>query len=140
MPATLIQRVLAVDDDPSIRTVIKAILTKAKLSVEVAQNGAEALKIIGSAEVPFDLVIMDLTMPVMNGLLAIKEITCRYPDLPIIVCSGSTSDLKAAENSSVSVIGVITKPFSIIEFVQEIKKRLEQHQPPEITLPEVYGL
>jgi len=141
VPEEPLRRVLVVDDDPSLRHIIQLILTRAGLMVEVAADGAEALTLVATAQTPFDLVILDLTMPVMSGHDTILEIGRRYPKLPVVLCSGSVTELKAAAQSSPDcVVSVIAKPFSLMEFTQKIKDALHAQGSPCITLQELLRL
>ena len=80
------QRILLVDDEPSIRVVLGAILEEAGYVVDVAEDGLHALRQIEAA-VP-DLVITDLRMPNMNGFELLEALRARLPGIPRIVISG----------------------------------------------------
>jgi CheY-like chemotaxis protein len=81
-------RILVVDDDPPVRTTIALLLTKAGHDVVAAESGYEGLAKI-EAEA-FDLLIVDIFMPGMDGLETMRLVRRRKPDLPIIVVSGQT--------------------------------------------------
>lgn len=80
--------IFVVDDHPMIRDCIcMAIKSQVDMSVAAsAENGREALALINSG-VEVDLVLTDLHMPVMNGYELTKELSLRYPNLPVIVFS-----------------------------------------------------
>lgn len=80
------KRILLVDDEPSIRFVLTAILEQAGYAVETAEDGFIALRKIQQA-MP-DLVITDLRMPNMNGFELLSVIRTRFSQLPTIVISG----------------------------------------------------
>lgn len=80
------KRILLVDDEPSIRFVLTAILEQAGYAVEAAEDGFIALRKIQQA-MP-DLVITDLRMPNMNGFELLSVIRTRFSKLPTIVISG----------------------------------------------------
>lgn len=87
-------RVLIADDAPDIRLLLKMYLSDSRLEVVgEATNGAEAVELVG-AEKP-DAVILDLAMPVMDGLEAIPLIKQRSPDTKIVVLSGFEADRMA---------------------------------------------
>lgn len=89
-----ILRVLIADDAPDIRLLLKMYLTDTRLEVVgEATNGAEAVEMAG-AEKP-DAVILDLAMPVMDGLEAIPLIKQASPDTKIVVLSGFDADRMA---------------------------------------------
>jgi YesN/AraC family two-component response regulator len=90
-------RILIADDAPDIRLLLKMYLTDTRLEViGEATNGAEAVEMAGS-EKP-DAVILDLAMPVMDGLEAIPLIKKASPDTKIVVLSGFDAD-KMAERA-----------------------------------------
>ena len=78
--------ILVVDDEASIRNLLRLLLRSEGYRVSVAADGPEALKLIGQ-EVP-DLVLLDLQMLQMNGPDVLKEIRHSYGDLPVIIITG----------------------------------------------------
>ena len=78
--------ILLVDDEPSIRMVLRAVLEHAGYDVEVAEDGYVALHKI--SEFLPDLVITDLRMPNMNGFELLAVLRSRYPEIPTIAISG----------------------------------------------------
>ncbi len=80
-------RILVVDDDDPIRESIRLALDTIGIEVVAVESGERALEAFGW--VPFDGAIVDLMMPGMNGLEAIRALRLRAPDLPVIVISGS---------------------------------------------------
>ena len=90
-------RILIADDAPDIRLLLKMYLTDSRLEVVgEATNGAEAVELAGSQKP--DAVILDLAMPVMDGLEAIPLIKKASPDTKIVVLSGFDAD-KMAERA-----------------------------------------
>ncbi|GFO62912.1 response regulator [Geomonas paludis] len=80
--------VLLVDDEPELRQVGTVLLNGLGLSVITACNGREALDIYRERSRDIDLVLMDLTMPEMDGVEAYQELRREAPALPILFCSG----------------------------------------------------
>jgi len=78
-------RLLVVDDEENIRFLFKEELEEEGYSVDVASNGREALDKIRQSV--FDLVILDIKMPGMNGIEALNEIKNMNKNLPVILCS-----------------------------------------------------
>jgi CheY-like chemotaxis protein len=103
--------ILVVDDDPDILYALSEALSEEGFSVQVAQNGQEALDLIGEA--PPALILLDLMMPVMDG----REFGSRIrssPDLaniPIIVLSAGRDALSTAED--LDAAGYLGKPFDL---------------------------
>ena len=80
------KKILLVDDEPNIRTVLTAVLENAGYRVDVAHDGFAALRSIQRSRP--DLLITDLRMPNMNGFELLSVIRARYPDVPTIAISG----------------------------------------------------
>jgi CheY-like chemotaxis protein len=85
------KEVLIVDDDPVFRTLVSNCLEKFSCRVRVAENGLEGLKSLREG-IP-DILLCDLSMPVMSGGEFVEEVSQQYPMLPMIVVSG-TGDMK----------------------------------------------
>ena len=115
-------KVLIADDHAVVRTGLAALLG-AKPELEVvgtAENGAKALE--RAAQLKPDLVIMDLLMPVMNGIEASKELRKLLPDVKILVLTTSTEPEDLSRALSFGVNGAITKSAPNKELLQAIRE------------------
>ena len=91
---------LVVDDEEIVRKALAAILTHEGVEVTTANNGLQAMRLLNqsrvdrpnSARCPFDFILLDWSMPVMDGKDALKQIKALYPEVPTIICSGYTFD------------------------------------------------
>lgn len=103
-------RILIADDDPNIRLLLRRLLEKQhdwQVCGE-ASNGIEAIE--GVEQFAPDIVVMDLAMPVMNGLQAAPEITKRHPTLPMLLISvQEVSKQLASEARNAGYRGAVTK-------------------------------
>jgi two-component system chemotaxis response regulator CheY len=115
-----VSRILIVEDDPNLRIVIRMVLERAGYEIAEARHGAEALESI-VVEMP-DLVIADMTMPVMNGVELIDRIHANPPtaSLPVILLSG----LKVDSAVSRLVSAVVLKPFEPADLLASIEHAL----------------
>ncbi|PLX74025.1 MAG: two-component system response regulator [Desulfuromonas sp.] len=105
------KKVMAVDDSPTVRTVLKSTLTDAGYIVVEASNGQEAMRMLEECKI--DLLVTDLNMPKMNGLELIRALrkTPGYRFIPIIMLTSETQiDLKT-EGRKAGASGWVTKPF-----------------------------
>ncbi|WP_010093257.1 response regulator [Ornithinibacillus scapharcae] len=103
-------RILIVDDAKFMRTTMQAILTKDNHEiVGEAENGLEAVSLYKDKNP--DLVIMDITMPVMNGIDAIKEIMKHDENANIIVCSAMGHQKVVVDAIELGAKEFIVKPF-----------------------------
>ncbi len=113
-------RLLVVDDEENIRFLFKEELEEEGYSVDVASNGLEALDKIKQAA--FDLVILDIKMPGMNGIEALNEIKNMNKSLPVILCS-AYGEFKQ-DFSSWASDGYVVKSADTKELKQTIKNLL----------------
>jgi DNA-binding NtrC family response regulator len=81
-----LKRILVVDDEAQIRTMLTQMLELEGYTVHTAENGEDGLTLVGRHA--FDLVITDMIMPVKDGLKFIMELVRDYPDLKILAISG----------------------------------------------------
>ena len=101
------RRILVVDDEPMVRSVLARMLLSRGHDVVQAASGAEALSALDGN--PVDLVFTDQGMPEMNGRLLAKKIRGRFRELPIILLTGDTD----AGDTDTDVSKVMAKPFKL---------------------------
>jgi len=118
-------RILIVDDAAFMRMMIKDILVKNGFEVVgEAENGAVAVSLF--KELKPDLVTMDITMPEMDGITAVKKIRETDPSARIIMCSAMGQQMMVMEAIQAGARDFIVKPFQQERVVQAVKKALEQ--------------
>lgn len=123
---TLDARVLVVGDQEIVRRTARTILERRGLGVVEAINGKEALERIRGGESPFDLVLMDVTMPVMGGVEASLAIHAEYPDLPVILMSGfDEASVSTQSITELPFISLLKKPFRIAELMGHVRRITE---------------
>jgi DNA-binding response OmpR family regulator len=111
-------KVLVVDDEKLIRDVIKEYLILENDEVYEAKNGLEAVSL--AKENDFDVIIMDIMMPKMDGYTACKEIK-KIKDVPFIMLSARGEEYDKLIGFDLGIDDYITKPFSPKELVARIK-------------------
>ena len=117
--------ILMVDDDKIMRLTAKKILESLGCTVTLATNGQEALELFSKAPDKFDLVILDMVMPKINGYDCFKEITRIRPNICIILSSGYTSDTFIEDMKQHGLYGYITKPYRAKDLCNLVCKALE---------------
>jgi two-component system chemotaxis response regulator CheY len=118
----MLKKVLIVDDAIFMRNIIKDILTEAGYSVVgEANNGEEAIEKCKKL-IP-DIVTMDIVMPVMNGIDAVREIKKFNNNIKIVMCSALGQESLVMEAIEAGASDFITKPFKK-ERVIEVLRRL----------------
>ncbi len=116
-------RVLVVDDDPGVRRVASRLLESFGLTVRVVESGAEALSLLAAEPGAFDAVLLDLTMPEMDGPEAFERIQALCPELPVVMMSGYHEDeLRPGLDARIS--GFIQKPFTPSDLARRIRSAL----------------
>lgn len=117
-------RVLIVDDATFMRTVLKTLLTKNGFEVVgEAENGRQA--VVKYTELKPDIVTMDITMPEMDGLNAVKEIKKIHPEAKIIMCSAMGQSALVVEAIHAGAKDFIVKPFDEALIVEKIQKNYD---------------
>lgn len=114
--------VLVVDDEETVRLVTGKMLIRLGYRVEYACNGREAVDIFSRSPEKFVCVLLDLTMPVMDGIEASRKIREISPEAKIVVSSGFTRDAIMKEFSDISLVGVLHKPYSLNDISHIMKK------------------
>jgi PAS domain S-box-containing protein len=122
------ESILLIDDEKMIRDVSKAMLEKLGYTVTVAGSGMEAIEIIEKSGSSFDLIILDMIMPGMDGGVTFDKIREVQPAIPIILSSGYTIDGQAAEIMDRGCNGFIQKPFTMSNLSQKIMQTLDKTQ------------
>ena len=117
------KRILIVDDAAFMRMMIKDILTKNGYEVVgEAENGAVGVKLY--KELMPDLVTMDITMPEMDGITAVKAIKKIDPAANIIMCSAMGQQMMVMEAIQAGARDFIVKPFQQERVIQAVKKAI----------------
>lgn len=117
------ERILAVDDDAFFRALYHDLLTPDGYTIETAAGGAEALERMARS-VP-DLVLLDLLMPGMDGLEALRRIREAHPDLPVVMVTGHQDVRTAVEALRRGATDYLTKPVQADEFRVTIRRLVE---------------
>jgi PAS domain S-box-containing protein len=113
--------VLVVDDDAGIVTIVRRALTASGFRVLSAANGVEGVACFRQHRSEIKLVLMDMTMPQMNGVAATQEIHAVDPTLPVILSSGYGA---AAALRSEGFSTVLVKPYSYADLIGAVENEL----------------
>jgi len=115
-------RTLVVDDEPMVRRGTARILEKLGFEVTAADDGAEALRIFAERDGDFDLVVLDMRMPVMEGPECFAELRKRS-QVPVLVATGYAVDTEAQALVAAGA-GLIEKPFRADDLAREVTRML----------------
>ncbi len=115
--------VLLVDDEKNVRISTELLLREFGFTVIVARDGAEALELFRSPSAPIDVVLLDLPMPRMNGIEAMKELRRIDPNVPVVLTSGYGSIRFDNEPQPVDEPdAVLPKPYSPARLVATLRR------------------
>ncbi|MBV8600416.1 MAG: response regulator transcription factor [Candidatus Eremiobacteraeota bacterium] len=117
------KRILVVDDESAILQTLRFNLERSGYHVSTAGDGRTALALVAS-ERP-DLVILDIMLPVLDGIETCKEIR-RQSNVPIIMLTAKDQEIDKVVALELGADDYVTKPFSLAEFMARIKARLRR--------------
>jgi len=118
MPEDIKANVLVVDDEEQFLKVFSQRLEGRGLKVETSTSGEEAIKKAHGKD--FDAIILDLAMPGMGGLEALKRIRSENPDLQIIILTGHGSVEKGVEAIKAGAVDFLEKPADVNKVMEKI--------------------
>lgn len=116
--------ILVVDDDKNIRKLIKTVLENEKYNVSTAENGLEALNLLGKTHI--DLVVLDIMMPKMDGYEFTENIRKLNNQIPILMVSAKQLPVDKYKGFKVGTDDYITKPIDEEEMLLRIKALLRR--------------
>ncbi|MGL4374085.1 MAG: response regulator transcription factor [Turicibacter sp.] len=117
-------RVLVVDDEREIREAIKIYLRSEGIETVMAENGAKAIEILRGEDI--HLVLMDIMMPVMDGIIATSQIR-EFSNVPIIMLTAKSEDTDKIMGLTLGADDYVTKPFNPMELVARVKSNLRRY-------------
>jgi DNA-binding response OmpR family regulator len=120
-------RILVVDDSPTIRKIVAAILTQRGFEPLLAADGQQALDTLASESV--DLVLLDFVMPRMNGYQFCRELRAdaTHQNLPVVLMSAKGDKIRGQFVQQTGAIDAITKPFDARGLVAVVEGALKKH-------------
>ncbi|MCP4605531.1 MAG: response regulator [Proteobacteria bacterium] len=117
--------ILLVDDEPSIRTTVGAMLKDLGINVVKAVDGQEALGIFEASPDRFACVLLDLTMPIMDGEECYKELRRIRKDVCVILTSGYNEPESFVHSADRGVAAFVKKPYSLEQLVEKLQTVLK---------------
>ncbi len=117
-------KILVVDDEYNIRTILKEIFELNGYNVFTAANGKEGVELFEKYARTIDLVILDMVMPEMDGKAAFNAIKSKYKNQKIILMSGYTRNNDLKEINTNGAVAFLNKPFHVNDIMKEVKNIL----------------
>jgi DNA-binding response OmpR family regulator len=119
------RKILVIDDDLAIRVLLQAVLKRMKFDVELAEDGAVGLEKL-DRNGGFDLILLDLMMPRLNGYEFIDQISHRHGERPHIVVFTAAGRRGVDKIPDHAVCNSILKPFDLDTFIEIISECLDR--------------
>ena len=122
-------KVLVIDDDEHVRTLVKMALLRGGYEVVEAENGAKGMQSLLSGDNPstITVIVCDIHMPEVNGTEAIAYFRSHFPSLPIIMMTGLPDYRYAAQMLRQGVVDYLVKPIQPHILVDAVRLAVSQH-------------
>jgi DNA-binding response OmpR family regulator len=117
-------RILVVEDDKPVASFVKRGLESEQYAVDLVWDGEDAQSLVGEAN--FDLVILDLILPKIDGLEVLKHIRSRKPSPPVLILSGRAGVEDRVKGLDLGADDYLTKPFSFSELSARVRALLRR--------------
>lgn len=118
------KNILVVDDDKDIRELVAVYMKTEEFYVDKACNGEEAVRMIEQKN--YDLIILDVMMPKVDGLQALIEIRKKYA-MPVILLTAKNEEIDMIKGLALGADDYIAKPFSSMELIARVKAQLRRY-------------
>ena len=122
------ENILLIDDERPIVEMCESMLNQLGYTVTSSTSSIDALKLFSEGPDDFDLVITDMTMPVMTGDILAIEIMKIRPDIPVILCTGYSRKISANGISEIGIKAYVEKPFVLKELAKTIRQVFEENR------------
>jgi CheY-like chemotaxis protein len=117
--------ILVIDDEEIVRQTARSALEHYGYTVIVSENGRDGLQLLSKMEDAIDLVVLDMTMPVMSGEETLQHLRAMRQDLPVILSSGYNEVEATSTLKDKGLAGFIQKPYSASHLAEQIKIALK---------------
>jgi DNA-binding response OmpR family regulator len=129
MDAKRAGKLLLVEDEHTLRSLVAQYLRGEGFEIVEAADGAEGVGFYRERG-PFDLILLDLNLPILCGVEVCRQIKSENPSQPVIVCSAAILDHDIDELTDMQVRQFLSKPFHPLELLERIVDELSQPQGP----------
>ena len=117
-------RILVVDDEDPLRTILSTELTNAGYEVATAQEGGEAIQKIQNAQ--YDLILLDIKMEPVDGFEVLKFVKKDFPKIKVIMLTGFADLKNAIESKRLGAEDFVSKPYDLVDLLTTIERVLSE--------------
>ncbi|MEK9138104.1 MAG: response regulator [Bacteroidota bacterium] len=117
-------KILVVDDEDALRTVLSGELVSEGYEVRTAADGDDAISSLQKES--FNLVLLDIKMPRMNGFEVLKFIKEKYPDTKVVMLTGFADLKNAIESKKLGAEDFVSKPYDLVDLLTTIERVLSE--------------
>ncbi len=117
-------KILVVDDEDALRTVLSGELVSEGYEVRTASDGDEAIS--GLQKETFDLVLLDIKMPRVNGFEVLKFIKEKHPKTKVVMLTGFADLKNAIESKKLGAEDFVSKPYDLVDLLTTIERVLNE--------------
>jgi DNA-binding response OmpR family regulator len=117
-------RILAIEDEPRIMSFLSRAFEAEGFEVDGADNGSDGFE--RAMRGPYDLVILDLVLPRLDGLRVLRELHRRRPELPVVIVSARTDLPTKLRGFEFGANDYLTKPFAVDELLARVRAQLRR--------------
>lgn len=116
--------ILAVDDEPMVTRLAQVNLQRVGYVVKTASNGIEGLEALRSGEPLPDMILLDVTMPFMDGFEMVNQMQAdpKLKDIPVVMATARAHDADLVQGQAVGVTHYLTKPINPTELVNIVRE------------------
>ncbi|MBQ8207921.1 MAG: response regulator transcription factor [Clostridia bacterium] len=118
--------ILVCDDERDIRSALKIYLTNEGYGVYEAENGAHALSVLEDHSSEIKLILLDIMMPIMDGITAMAKMRESY-NIPVILLTAKSEDTDKVLGLNVGADDYVTKPFNVIELLARVRSQIRRY-------------
>lgn len=115
-------KILVVDDEDALRTVLSAELEGEGYQVATAADGQEAINILGTSA--FDLILLDIKMPNVDGFEVLRFVKEKHPKTKVIMLTGFADLKNAIESKKLGAEDFVSKPYDLVDLLTTVERVL----------------
>ena len=119
--------ILLAADDRAVREFVSRALRQDGHDITAVSDGQQALNALETGQ--FDMLLADIVMPQLDGIALALKAAKEYPELPVLLMTGYAAERQRAHNLDALIQDVISKPFSLQEIRDAVRKMLELKAP-----------